>query len=359
MTDARLFANARPYTRWWWFSNPHRQSRDSPSKPTGPRKWLWRRGDRLDVSAGGERAGRPVAQRRGPPARYAAGYAAQLGLGCGFHHGQRLAFGGLHVAPEDAAQTWHGPSPQRLEKSWETPLGVDGGLILNHLDCGALERYARRFGAALGLPMTRRPCPPASSAIHGSCCPARCGRQSRCRLRAPLWLRPAPLPRPSTPIPVRYDYRALIAATALAEFYALHRTLPRVGRLCPRLQCHGAPADIVAATPGRRPRERGHPLRRRLRHLCRVRRRGGQTRRLRRGLHLRLWLGGVSRSSPTRARAAGRSQAHRRRAAGQRRQPDRLARHAYNPPGGSQRFYATTHVGLERAGGGLCAFNAT
>ena len=251
MTDARLFANARPYTRWWWFSGPideaviRHQLDWAAANGFGGVEIAW-----MYPQAEGVLGAPWLSAAWAVPARYAAGYAAQLGLGCDFTLGSAWPFGGLHVAPEDAAQTWHGPSPQRLEKSWETPLGVDGGLILNHLDRGALERYARRFGAALGLPDDQAP-----FARPGFFC------DSWEVLPDALWttnldaafvrrygydLRPFLAQLDAHPH-VRYDYRALIAATALAEFYAPYTALCHELGGYARVQCHGAPADIVAA----------------------------------------------------------------------------------------------------------------
>lgn len=251
MTDAPLFTSARPYTRWWWFSGPidpaviRHQLDWAAANGFGGVEIAWMYPPEEGV------LGAPwLSAAWAAPARFAAEYAARLGLGCDFTMGSAWPFGGLHVAPEDAAQTWHGPSPQRLEKSWETPLGVDGGAILNHLDRHALARYARSFGAALGLPDAAAP-----FARPGFFCDSwevlpdalwTAGLDAAFAQRYGYDLRPFLADLDAHPH-VRYDYRALIAATALAEFYAPYTALCHTLGGYARVQCHGALADIVAA----------------------------------------------------------------------------------------------------------------
>ena len=148
-----IFTSATPYVRWWWFSEPideaviRCQLDWANANGFGGVEIAW------VYPLDNGRSGVPwLSAAWAQPAVYAAHYAAQLGLGCDFTMGSAWPFGGSQVTAEDASRTYRGPSPQRLEKSWETPLGQDGGCILNHLDREALARYARRFGQALDLP---------------------------------------------------------------------------------------------------------------------------------------------------------------------------------------------------------------
>lgn len=246
---APVFTSARPYTRWWWFSGPI-----DAAVIRCQLDWLAANGfGGVEIAwmypQDNTRLGAPwLSAEWAAPARFAAEYAASLGLGCDFTMGSAWPFGGFHVAPEDASQTWRGPSPQRLEKSWETLLGMEGGPILNHLDRQALARYARRFGAALGLPPHDFPAP-------GLFCDSwevapddlwTTGFDHTFRQRYGYDILPY-LPDLDAHPHVRYDYRKLIAEYALEEFYRPYTELCHELGGFSRVQCHGAPTDIVAA----------------------------------------------------------------------------------------------------------------
>ncbi|HAJ35902.1 MAG TPA: hypothetical protein DCL15_09430 [Chloroflexi bacterium] len=248
MTTSML-SSSRPYTRWWWFSGPI-----DDAVIRSQLEWLAANGfGGVEIAwmypQDNSQLGAPwLSPAWAAPARFAAEYAASLGLGCDFTMGSAWPFGGCHVPPEDASQTWHGPSSQHLEKSWETPLGVDGGPILNHLDRHALARYARRFGAGLGLPTDRFPAPGlfcdswevAPDALWTA------GFDKAFRRQYGYDILPYLSDLDAHPH-VRYDYRKLIAAFAIEEFYRPYTELcHELGGLA-RVQCHGAPTDIVAA----------------------------------------------------------------------------------------------------------------
>ena len=249
--NAPIFTSARPYTRWWWFSGPIDEAviRDQlewvAANGFGGVEIAWMYPQ--DNAA----LGAPwLSQEWARPVRFAAAYAASLGLGCDFTMGSAWPFGGLHVPPEDASQTWRGPSPQRLEKSWETPLGIDGGPMLNHLDRHALARYARRFGAALGMPDPANPV-----GTPGLFCDSwevppeglwTAGFGESFQQRFGYDILPC-MPELDAHPAERYDYRKLLSEVALAEFYRPFTALCHELGGYARVQCHGAPADIVAA----------------------------------------------------------------------------------------------------------------
>jgi hypothetical protein len=246
-----MFTSARPYVRWWWFSGPIDEEvirfQLDWAKANGfggvEIAWVYP----LDGAPPGPAW---LSQAWAHPVHAAAAYAARLGLGCDFTMGSAWPFGGFHVPPEDASQTYQGPSPQRLEKSWETRLGQEGGHILNHLDRHALDRYATRFGAALGLPAQ-----PLAGPQPGFFCDSwevtpeglwTAGFGEAFQARYGYDLLPF-MPALDAHPDVRYDYRALLGDFALAEFYRPFTELcHRLGGYA-RVQCHGAPADIVAA----------------------------------------------------------------------------------------------------------------
>ncbi len=249
--NAPLFSSAKPYVRWWWFSGPidlavlRAQLDWVKANHFGGVEIAWL------YPLANDQLGAPwLSPAWAEPVLAAAHYAAELGLGCDFTMGSAWPFGGLHVPPADASQTYAGPSPQRLEKSWETPLGVDGGPILNHLDRGALLRYGRSFGAALELPAR-------ASALNtpGLFCDSwevipeglwTAGFDVAFQQRFGYDIRPF-MPELDAHPDARYDYRRLLAAYALDEFYAPYTALCHELGGYARVQCHGAPADLLAA----------------------------------------------------------------------------------------------------------------
>ena len=251
MTDAALFTSARPYIRWWWFSGPideaviRYQLDWVAANGFGGVEIAW------VYPLDNRTLGAPwLSEEWAQPVRFAAAYAASLGLGCDFTLGSAWPFGGFHVPPADASQTYNGPSPQRLEKSWETPLGDEGGLILNHLDRHALERYVRHFGAALGLPEQGE-----AMGQPGLFCDSwevlpeglwTAGFGAAFQQRYGYDILPV-MPELDAHPDQRYDYRKLIAEYALEDFYRPFTTLCHELGGYARVQCHGAPADIVAA----------------------------------------------------------------------------------------------------------------
>lgn len=255
MTDpqraAPIFHSARPYTRWWWFSGSIDEATIRyqldwlAANGFGGVEiaWVYPLGDGLPGAAW-------LSEAWAQPVRFAAQYAASLGLGCDFTMGSAWPFGGLHVPEADASQTYLGPSTQRLEKSWETPLGVAGGPILNHLDRRALARYARSFGAALGLPD-----PHTAVSQPGLFCDSwevapdglwTAGLGEAFAQRYGYDILPLMAELDDHPAE-RYDYRKLIAEVALEEFYRPYTALCHELGGYARVQCHGAPTDIVAA----------------------------------------------------------------------------------------------------------------
>ncbi len=249
--NAPLFSSAKPYTRWWWFSGPihladiRAQLDWLKANHFGGVEIAW-----LYPLDNGPLGAAWLSPEWATPILAAAEYAAELGLGCDFTMGSAWPFGGFHVSPEDASQTFTGASPQRLEKSWETPMGDDGGPILNHLDRNALFRYGRKFGTALQLPARA-----AGLNTPGLFCDSwevtpeglwTAGFDTAFQSRFGydiLHFTPTLNDHPDE----RYDYRRLLAAYALDEFYAPYTELCHELGGFSRVQCHGSPTDLMAA----------------------------------------------------------------------------------------------------------------
>jgi len=246
-SPAMAGTDARPWTRWWWFSGPVREEDiryqldwlkanhfggveiawvySLTDAPPGPR-WLSDEWSRL-----------VAATKR---------YADSIGLGCDFTCGTLWPFGGSIVPAADAARTFTGLSDQRLRKSWEEPF-TGPGYILNHLDRGALDRYMHRMGDGL------------ADALAGSTSSLFCdswevhpaglwspGLDERFRQMFGYDLEPYTSDLDTHPA-VRYDYRKFVAGVILDEFYRPFTRLCHALGARSRVQCHGAPTDLLAA----------------------------------------------------------------------------------------------------------------
>ena len=166
-----------------------------------------------------------------------------LGLGCDFTFGSSWPFGGSWVRAEDAAQTFDGLSEQRIRNSWEE----QEGRIVNHLSRGALGHYAAPLLATL------------RDALAGSRSALFCDSLEISTERlwsSELWAEfearfgyglQAFTDELDQHPNVRYDYRKFRGEVIRREFYQAFTDLCRSHGAYSRVQCHGAPTDLLAA----------------------------------------------------------------------------------------------------------------
>jgi hypothetical protein len=240
---------SKPYTRWWWLAGPFRRE-DIREQLAWIRSngfggvelaWLWPswiQGARPGISWLGPEWSALVA--------FTKEEADRLGLGCDFTFGSCWPFGGSAVEASDAARTFDGLSRQRLVGSWEDDDGRPL-YVLNHLDRGALRRYADALIPAF------------AGGLLGSGSALFCDslEVDTRRLWDPkLWDRFAErfdyrLEGLESQIDndpgLRYDYRTAIAEAILREFYEEFAAICRERGASSRVQCHGAPTDLLSA----------------------------------------------------------------------------------------------------------------
>ncbi len=242
-----IYKTARPYIRWWWFSG-----KIDPEVVKYQLDWC-----KKSNFGGVELAFMyPLPNSEPGPewlsdewskiVAFAKEYATKIGLGCDFTFGTAWPFGGSFIEEKDAAKNFYGLSPQRLEKSWEIAHSKQG-FILNHLDHKALERYAEKMGRVLEPALKISP-----SALFCDSWEVdtellwtdgfenlfmdEFGYDIRLYIRD--------LDKRQS---VRYDYRKLIARLIINEFYLpLTEICHRLGGIS-RVQCHGAPTDLLEA----------------------------------------------------------------------------------------------------------------
>jgi hypothetical protein len=173
-------------------------------------------------------------------------YAESIGLGCDFTFGSAWPFGGSIVDERDASRTFTGLSRQRLEKSWEVPRGKPL-YVLNHLDRQALERYSEKLGAALKDALAGAPSRLFCDSFEVEPEGLWSGKLDQAFLdRFGYDLRPF-MSSLAEHHDVRYDYRRLISDALLDEFYhPFTEACHRLGATS-RVQCLGTPTDLLAA----------------------------------------------------------------------------------------------------------------
>ncbi len=249
----RIFHGAgKPYVRWWWLSGPitradiTRQLRWIQQNGFGGVELAWIHPSWLEEPL--PSAPRPAWLSREwiELVTFAKREAEALGLGCDFTFGSSWPFGGSWVRAEDAAQTFDGLSEQRLGNSWEETQ-QSRGYIVNHLSRASFERYAAPLLAAL------------KDALAGSRSALFCDSLEIATERlwsSELWtefeerfgyrLQPFVNNLDAEPA-VRYDYRKFRGEIIRREFYEAFTDICHSNGAYARVQCHGAPTDLLAA----------------------------------------------------------------------------------------------------------------
>ena len=245
-----LYASCKPYTRWWWFASIIKNEDVEDQL-----NWLKKN------NFGGVEIAFIYPVKRNPKAvrfpwlgkdwqdavRHAKSYADSLGLGCDFTFGTLWPFGGTFVSDADRTQVWGKPDfKQPLRLSWTHP---DTGNVLNHLDRHAFDRYANVMGTAL------------APALKGTKSAIFCdswevetkylwtkGFDSVFLKQFAYDIRPFmdSIYTPGNAGP-RYDYLKLLSQLVLKEFYSPFTEKAHELGAFSRVQCCGAPVDIISA----------------------------------------------------------------------------------------------------------------
>jgi hypothetical protein len=240
--------SSKPYARWWWLAGPFRQEDiryqlewlEANGFGGVELAWLW------PVWIKNAEPGIEwLSQEWSELVAFTKREADRLGLGCDFTFGGCWPFGGSVVGPEDASRTFYGPSWQRLHTSWESP--TTGTRVLNHLDRRALRRYAAAMMPAF------------AGGLRGSPSALFCDSlevDTRELWDPKLWRRfeerfgyrlEGQEHQINDDPDLRYDYRKIIAEAVLKEFYEEFTAICHENGGLSRVQCHGAPTDLLAA----------------------------------------------------------------------------------------------------------------
>ncbi len=259
------YPTSKPMTRWWWFAS-RIQDKDVEAQlrwlktnnfggveiawvyplsiPRFARFYPW-------ITEAERKTGTPRQEWLSPEWSRVVGDTKRscdrLGLQCDFTFGSAWPFGDSLVSREDATKTFGSDAPaQRNLIPWEYP---EQGAIINHLDRRAFARYADRMGRALadGLRGSR----------SGLFCDSwevnsdkiwTAGFERKFEARFGYDIRPhMPTIFDKGDPDFRYDYLSLVSDLVLDEFYGPFVDKCHALQAFSRVQCAGAPTDLLSA----------------------------------------------------------------------------------------------------------------
>jgi hypothetical protein len=262
---ARFLPTSKPLTRWWWFASQIQEA-DVDAQLDWLKAnhfggveiaWMYpltiERYQRFYPWITDEQRQQPTPRQEwlSPEWSRIVGYtkrsAERRGLQCDFTFGSAWPFGDSQVPEADAGKVFDDPRFRQLNLiPWEYP---KQGFILDHLSQPAFDRYAQRMGAALGEGLR--------GARSGLFCDSwevesnriwTDGLGEEFKTRFGYAIEPfMPTIFEGPDADARYDYLKLISDRVIANFYRPYAAKCRELGAFSRVQCGGAPADLLAA----------------------------------------------------------------------------------------------------------------
>ncbi len=247
-----MFDSNKPYVRWWWLGGPFcdEDVRDQldwiREHGFGGVELAWVFPSWLDESLQqeipewlGDEWSRLVA--------FAKLYCDEIGLGCDFTFGSAWPFGGRFVSEDDSSRRLDGESTGQLFNSWEEAAGGPPGRLLDHLSSRSLRNYAKKLGPSFepALRGTRSSLFCDSFEVEKNrLWSPQLGKVFEARFGYAIEDNVSELD--SDP-DLLYDYRKFVGDTITGEFFATFSDLCHGMGANSRVQCHGAPADLLSA----------------------------------------------------------------------------------------------------------------
>lgn len=244
--------SSKPLVRWWWLAGPFeehdidRQLEWVKANGFGGVELAWLDPNWLPEPL--RKNSRPgwLDARWTALVTHAKRTADRLGLACDFTFGSCWPFGGTAVRPEHSAWTFDGPSQQRVEVSWED--ASDGTTrVVNHLSAEALRAYADAimpaFTPAFAGGRSALFCDSLELVTSNMWSP---GLGEAFARQFGYQLEPFTATLEKSP-GVLYDYRSFIGETFCREFFQAFTAICHEHGVYSRVQCHGAPADLLEA----------------------------------------------------------------------------------------------------------------
>ena len=245
---SEYYKTSKPLTRWWWFSCPIEKKEVERQI-----KWL------KDNNFGGaeisfiyplpskESGVEWLSEKWSELVLFAKKTAEKYDLHLDFTLGTVWPFGGSIVPEEDASKTFFGLSEQRLDRAWDIR-EKGAGYILNHLDKNVVKRYFDRITSALKPALEEGETSGLFSdsweVLTDNLWTDGFDEKFKELFGYDLALYKKCI---DDNIDVRYDYRKLLSKYVLNEFFIPYTQYCNEVGSYSRVQCHGAPTDLVAA----------------------------------------------------------------------------------------------------------------
>lgn len=243
-----MLENGKPYSRWWWFSGPiDRHAIDHQLD------WFAKHGfGGVEIAWAYPKAG--AKPEDGPRfldasfqdlVKYTLQGCKDRNIGCDLTFGTLWPFCGTFIPQQYQSKTFRALSDQYVNRSWEARYEKQHARILDHLDKEALDWYAhylfdrgfRQFAQSYPLAFF---CD--SWEVEPTDLSYRGFNDDFIKKFGYLYDETA-----VTDLDQRFDYRHCLSDRILDDFYLpFTEQCHSVGALA-RVQCHGAPTDILAA----------------------------------------------------------------------------------------------------------------
>jgi hypothetical protein len=257
LSKTKFYTDSRPWTRWWWFAGEIRKADLSDNlswlKDNGfggvEIAWVYPLNRMKKDTVNYTPMQKWLSPEWSEMVAYAKHCADSLGLGCDFTFGSLWPFGDINVPFEEATMNMKDPLwRQVISASWDYP---KKGYVIDHLNREAFYNYAKRTGNALK--------PALKGSVSGLFCDSwEVETKFLCTKGFPEKFRERyhysvtdytdSLYSNRKPYPsVRYDYMKLISEYVIEEFYKPFTQKSHELGAYSRVQCSGAPCDILSA----------------------------------------------------------------------------------------------------------------
>ncbi|MBL4578506.1 MAG: hypothetical protein JKX74_08540 [Flavobacteriales bacterium] len=263
-TDVKIhYADSKPYTRWWWFAT-------EITKPDIRAQLDWVKEQHfggvevswvyplyrfqrkvypnatMEVDSSAQTW---LSPEWSDMVAFTKMYCDSIGLGCDFTFGSGWPFGASYVRKEDGSKIYGDTAfEQMIHFSWEYP---EYGRVIDHMDRGALERYAKPLGNGLGKALAGSTsallCESWEIKLNGTNKLWTAGFETMFEQRFGYDIVPFMEDGLDNSPDVRYDYMQLISDRVIENFYKPYNQICSDLGAIARVQCLASPTDLMEA----------------------------------------------------------------------------------------------------------------
>lgn len=236
--------DGRPWVRWWWFNTKIEESTIAEQLT-----WFEANGfGGVEIAwvypIGDEAGPRYLDEEFQELLSFSITTCKNLGIGCDLTLGTLWPFSGSFLKEEHTSRTFEGFSQERINRSWEARYTEEGAPLLDHLNSVAVTAYGEyhlkrgfsRFAKMLPMSFFSDSWEVDTRDLAFE------GYQKEFLSRYGYPYNPE-----TASVEQRYDWRKLLSERTLEHFFAPFTELANSAGALARVQCHGAPTDLLAA----------------------------------------------------------------------------------------------------------------